>query len=221
MVNASIIKVNNLQKSYNSIHAVKGVDFKVHQGEIFGLIGPDGAGKTSIFKILAGIMEADNGNISILDRTPKDARLETGLLTQYFSFYEDLSIDENLKYSADLRKVPKKLYEERREKYLKLMGLEKFSSRRGGQLSGGMKQKLALCCVLIFQPKILLLDEPTTGVDPISRREFWDVLASLSSENVTIVIATPYLDEAERCTRIALMYEGQIPADRYAEAIKR
>lgn len=211
MVNAitTVVKVNDLHKDYDGVHAVRGVNFEVQQGEIFGLIGPDGAGKTSIFKIFAGIMPQTSGDVSILGKIPKDARLETGFLTQYFSFYEDLTIDENLRYSAGLRKVPKNLFRERRSKYLHLMGIEKFSNRLAGQLSGGMKQKLALCCVLIFQPKILLLDEPTTGVDPISRREFWDILAALSTENTTIVIATPYMDEAERCTRIALMYDGQ------------
>jgi len=207
---STIINIENLQKNYENIRAVKGVTLDIKKGEIFGLIGPDGAGKSSLFKMLSGVMESSGGEIIISGQSPQEARQDVGFLTQTFSFYTDLSLNENILYSAGLRKVPKQEFIERKTKYLKLMGLEKFSDRLGGQLSGGMKQKLGLCCVLIFQPEILLLDEPTTGVDPVSRREFWDVLASLSAENVTIIVATPYLDEAERCNRIALMYQGQI-----------
>ncbi|BAY10765.1 ATP-binding cassette domain-containing protein [Calothrix sp. NIES-2098] len=206
----SVIQVEGLNKRYGKLVAVKGIDFAVKQGEIFGLIGPDGAGKTTTFHILGGVMEASAGNIQILGKPPRDARLAIGYLTQQFSLYLDLSIDENLRYSAGLREVPDKTFVQRRNKYLRLMSLEKFGDRLAGRLSGGMKQKLALCCALISQPEILLLDEPTTGVDPVSRREFWDVLAAIAAEGVTVVVATPYLDEAERCDRIALMYEGEI-----------
>ncbi|HEY9623775.1 MAG TPA: ATP-binding cassette domain-containing protein [Crinalium sp.] len=209
-LNSTVIHVDGLRKHYGPIEAVRGIDFTVQRGEIFGLIGPDGAGKTTTFQILAGVMDATAGNVQVLNRAPRDARLGIGYLTQQFSLYLDLSIDENLRYSAGLREVPRDRFIERRDRYLPLMGLENFGQRLAGQLSGGMKQKLALCCALISQPEILLLDEPTTGVDPVSRREFWDVLASLSSQGVTIVVATPYLDEAERCNRIALMYEGQL-----------
>lgn len=205
-----IIQVQGLHKRYGQILAVQGIDLEVYPGEIFGLIGPDGAGKTTTFQILAGVMKATAGNIRVLDRRPRDARMSIGYLTQQFSLYLDLSIDENLRYVAGLRQVPKPLFIQRRSEYLQLMNLEKFGSRLAGQLSGGMKQKLALCCALISQPQVLLLDEPTTGVDPVSRREFWDVLATLSKAGMTIVVATPYLDEAERCHRIALMYAGQI-----------
>jgi len=206
----SVIQIQGLYKQYGKFTAVKGIDFQVTRGEVFGLIGPDGAGKTTTFHIIGGVMEATAGNVEILGRTPREARLGIGYLTQQFSLYLDLSIDENLRYSAGLRQVPDRLFQERRSKYLHLMNLEKFGSRLAGQLSGGMKQKLALCCALVAQPQVLLLDEPTTGVDPVSRREFWDVLAALSKEGVTIVVATPYLDEAERCHRIALMYDGRI-----------
>lgn len=206
----SVIGVRNLTKRYGNVEAVRGINFDVRAGEIFGLIGPDGAGKTSTFHILAGVMEATAGQVSILGFSPHDARSHTGYLTQQFSLYLDLSIDENLRYSAGVRQVSPNQFAERRAKYLRLMDLEQFSGRLAGQLSGGMKQKLALCCALIAQPQVLLLDEPTTGVDPVSRREFWDILAALSREGVTFVIATPYLDEAERCHRMALMYEGQI-----------
>jgi ABC-2 type transport system ATP-binding protein len=205
-----VIQIKNLYKRYGKLVAVKGIDLTIAEGEIFGLIGADGAGKTTTFHILAGVMEATSGEVRVLDNKPRDARLYTGYLTQKFSLYLDLSIDENLRYTAGLRQVPQKLYEERRTKYLKLMDLDRFSDRLAGRLSGGMKQKLALCCALISRPKVLLLDEPTTGVDPVSRREFWDVLAAIASEGVTIVVATPYLDEAERCNRIALMHEGEI-----------
>ncbi len=207
---APVMRVEQLQKRYGLLEAVKGISFEVYAGEIFGLIGPDGAGKTSTFHILGGVMESSDGSVDVLGRRPRDARLNIGYLTQQFSLYLDLSIDENLRYTAGLRKVSKADFQVRRQKYLALMGLEQIGNRLAGQLSGGMKQKLALCCALIPQPQILLLDEPTTGVDPVSRREFWDVLATLADEGMTIVVATPYLDEAERCSRIALMYEGSI-----------
>ncbi|MEH2387421.1 MAG: ATP-binding cassette domain-containing protein [Nostoc sp.] len=212
------IKVDSLHKHYGNLAAVRGIDFSVHKGEMFGLIGPDGAGKTSTFHILGGVMEATAGDVQIFNQPARDARLITGYLTQQFSLYLDLSIDENLRYAAGLRQVADDLLQKRRNKYLRLMNLERFGDRLVGQLSGGMKQKLALCCALVSQPEVLLLDEPTTGVDPVSRREFWDVLGELSAEGMTIVVATPYLDEAERCHRVALMYSGQIheigtPAD--------
>ncbi|WP_315790016.1 ATP-binding cassette domain-containing protein [Fischerella sp. JS2] len=202
--------VRGLHKHYGQLAAVQGIDFTVYKGEMFGLIGPDGAGKTTTFHILAGVMEATAGEVQVFGQPARDARLKTGYLTQQFSLYLDLSIDENLRYIAGLRQVPDNLLWERRQKYLQLMSLEKFGDRLAGQLSGGMKQKLALCGALLSQPEVLLLDEPTTGVDPVSRREFWDVLAELSAEGMTIVVATPYLDEAERCDRVALMYSGQI-----------
>jgi ABC-2 type transport system ATP-binding protein len=205
-----LIRVANLRKNYGKLAALRGIQFEVYPGEIFGSIGPDGAGKTTTFHILGGVMEASGGEVDILGKKPRQARLDVGYLTQKFSLYLDLSIDENLRYVAGLRRVPAEDFRVRRAKYLSLMNLDRIGDRLAGQLSGGMKQKLALCCALIPQPQILLLDEPTTGVDPVSRREFWDVLANLASEGMTIVVATPYLDEAERCNRIALMYEGQI-----------
>lgn len=206
-----IIQVIGLGKRYDDHIAVNGIDFAVHRGEIFGLIGPDGAGKTTTFHILAGVLEASGGRVEILGRSPHDARPQTGYLTQQFSLYLDLSVEENLRYSAGLRRVPPARYAARRDRYLTLMNLQPFKDRLVGQLSGGMKQKLALCCALVSEPQILLLDEPTTGVDPVARREFWDVIATLAaSGGTTIVVATPYLDEAERCHRIALMYQGNI-----------
>lgn len=205
-----IVKVQGLKKSYGALEAVKGLDFDIFEGEIFGLIGPDGAGKTTTFHVLGGVMEQSAGSASVIGQKPRDVRLEIGYLTQQFSLYLDLSVAENLRYVAGLREVEKDDFAERSQKYLKLMNIERFSSRLAGQLSGGMKQKLALCCALIARPKLLLLDEPTTGVDPVSRREFWDLLATVTTEGVTVAVATPYLDEAERCNRLILMHEGEI-----------
>jgi ABC-2 type transport system ATP-binding protein len=204
------IQVADLRRNYGNFAAVRGIHFQVYPGEIFGLIGPDGAGKTSTFHILGGIGEASGGYVEVLGKKPRHARLDIGYLTQQFSLYLDLSIEENLRYVAGLRQVSEGDFRTRRDRYLRLMNLDRVSDRLAGQLSGGMKQKLALCCALMSRPRILLLDEPTTGVDPVSRREFWDVLAGLAGEGMTIVVATPYLDEAERCHRIALMYEGSI-----------
>jgi ABC-2 type transport system ATP-binding protein len=206
----TVIEVRDFDKFYGDFQAVKGVSFSIKKGEIFGLIGPDGAGKTTTFHVLGGVMDATAGEISVLGETPRHARKQIGYLTQQFSLHLDLSIQENLAYSAGVREVSNEQYLERSERYLKLMDLAKFRERLAGQLSGGMKQKLALCCALVSAPEILLLDEPTTGVDPVSRREFWDVLAEVAAEGVTTAVATPYLDEAERCNRVALMYGGQL-----------
>ncbi len=203
-----VVSVSSLSKKYGDFEAIKSLSFDIYPGEIFGLIGPDGAGKTTTFHILGGVLEKTSGAALVLDTEPRDARLQIGYLTQVFSLYTDLSIDENIRYIAGLREVPKADYESRRKQYLKLMNIERFSDRLAGQLSGGMKQKLALCCALIARPKLLLLDEPTTGVDPVSRREFWDLLATVTQEGVTVAVATPYLDEAERCSRLILMHEG-------------
>src|SRR5215470_15904290 len=204
------IQVTGLKKSYGSLEAVRGIDLQVAHGEIFGLIGPDGAGKTSTFQILGGVMPATAGTAMMLGRSARDARAYVGYLTQVFSLYHDLSVGENLRYMGELRRLSYDEIEQRGNRYLEMFGMERFKNRLAGRLSGGMKQKLSLACALIIEPKILLLDEPTTGVDPVSRREFWDALADLSHQGITIVVATPYLDEAERCTRVALMHDGQI-----------
>lgn len=209
-LDAVTIKIRKLHKHYGKTIAIRGIDLDVQRGELFGLIGPDGAGKTTTFNILGGVMEATAGEASILNLRARDARNYSGYLTQQFSLYPDLSIEENINYSAGLRLVPENQLEARRSKYLKLMQLDRFGDRLAGKLSGGMKQKLALCCALISEPQVLLLDEPTTGVDTIARREFWDILASLTEQGITVVVATPDLDEAERCDRVALIYDGQI-----------
>ncbi len=204
------IDVRNLKKRYGTLEAVRGISFEVQRGEIFGLIGADGAGKTTTFQILAGVMEATGGTAEIFGRPARDARSRTGYLTQTFSLYPDLSAMENIHYIGELRRVPPAEIDERGNRYLKMFDMDRFSNRLASQLSGGMKQKLALVCALVSEPDILLLDEPTTGVDPVSRREFWDTLAHLAGQGLTVLIATPYLDEAERCHRIALFHLGEI-----------
>ena len=204
------IRVRGLRKTYGEIEAVCGIDLDVHRGEIFGLIGPDGAGKTSVFQILGGVMPATAGEAIMLGRSAREARSYVGYLTQVFSLYHDLTVAENLRYVGELRRLSDAEIEQRSQRYLRAFGMDQFTMRLAGKLSGGMKQKLSLACALIIEPKILLLDEPTTGVDPVSRREFWDALAELSSAGITIIIATPYLDEAERCNRVGLMFDGRI-----------
>ena len=204
------ISVRDLWKRYGAIEAVRGIAFEVGEGEIFGLIGPDGAGKTSTFQILAGVMEASSGTAKVFDQPARAARAATGYLTQTFSLYPDLTVDENIRYIADLRRVRVDEATERGHRYLRMFGMDRFADRLAGQLSGGMKQKLALAAALVPEPRVLLLDEPTTGVDPVSRREFWDALAHLAADGLTILVATPYLDEAERCHRVALIHLGEI-----------
>jgi ABC-2 type transport system ATP-binding protein len=201
-----MIAVRDLTKRYQTKHggtlALNGVSFDVRKGEVFGLIGADGAGKTTCFQILSGVMRPTSGDIRLDGNT--------GYLTQRFSLYPDLSVEENLRYAAGLREVPEADYRARSERYLKTFDLLRFKDRPAGRLSGGMKQKLGLTCALISAPEILLLDEPTTGVDLVTRRDFWTTLLALSAEGSTIVVATPYLDEAERCGRIAFLDRGGI-----------
>jgi ABC-2 type transport system ATP-binding protein len=204
------IGVRGLRKNYAAIEAVRGIDLDVREGEIFGVIGPDGAGKTSTFQILAGVMEATSGVVDVFGEAARDARSKTGYLTQGFSLYGDLTAMENVRYIGDLRRVPPNEIVARGRHYLEMFSMDRFADRLAARLSGGMKQKLALACVLVPEPRVLLLDEPTTGVDPVSRREFWDTLAHLASGGLTILVATPYLDEAERCHRVALMHDGKI-----------
>jgi ABC-2 type transport system ATP-binding protein len=206
----SAIRLRNLCKRYGSVEAVRGISLEVASGEIFGLIGPDGAGKTSVFQIIAGVMEATSGTAEVFGLPAREARSHTGYLTQAFSLYPDLTVMENIRYIGDLRRVPLDEISRRGHRYLRMFDMDRFADRLAGRLSGGMKQKLALACALVPQPRVLLLDEPTTGVDPVSRREFWDTLAHLAAEGLTVLVATPYLDEAERCHRVALVHEGKI-----------
>jgi len=207
---APAIRIKDLTKKYGELEAVRGVSLDVQKGEIFGLIGPDGAGKTTMFQILAGVMPGTSGLTEIFGIKSRDARALVGYLTQVFSLYPDLSVEENIRYVGDLRRVEPEEIKRRSQQYLGMFDMDPFTSRLAGRLSGGMKQKLSLVAALVAQPRVLLLDEPTTGVDPVSRREFWDTLAHLADSGLTIMVATPYLDEAERCNRVALMHLGKI-----------
>ena len=206
------IKINDLKKSFAEIKAVDGISFEVGKGEMFGLVGPDGAGKTTTIRMLCGLLIPNSGTASVLDldiqRNIKKIQNQIGYLSQRFSLYGDLTVDENIEFFAEIHSV--KGYKDRRNELLDFTRLKSFRDRLADNLSGGMKQKLALACSLIHRPKILFLDEPTTGVDPVSRRDFWKILSSLIKDGITIFMSTPYLDEAERCNRVALMNKGQI-----------
>jgi ABC-2 type transport system ATP-binding protein len=210
----SAIAFDRVSKRYGELTAVDQVSFTIGRGEMFGLIGPDGAGKTTSIRMACGLLRADAGAIQILGHDPiKQHRAVTadlGYLSQRFSLYGDLSIDENIAFFAEIHGVRR--YEAARDRLLEMTQLAPFRSRRADRLSGGMKQKLALACTLVHEPKILLLDEPTTGVDPVSRREFWKLLSEFLSRGLTIVMSTPYLDEAERCARVALLHDGHLLA---------
>jgi len=211
---APVISVDGLTKRFGALVAVDSLSLSVQPGEIFGLVGPDGAGKTTTLRMLAGVMDADGGAASIdgvdVMQEPEGVKLHLSYMPQRFGLYEDLTVDENLRFYADLFEIPAKLREERAQRLLRASGMEQFRKRLAGQLSGGMKQKLGLCCSLVHTPKVLLLDEPTTGVDPVSRRDFWSILYGLREEGVTILITTAYLDEAERCGRLGLMHAGKL-----------
>lgn len=206
------IKIESLKRNYGNVTAVKGVSYSVSEGEMFGLVGPDGAGKTTTIRMLTGLLRPDSGNAKVLgyDLLTQQNMIknEIGYLSQKFSLYGDLTIDENIEFFADIHGV--KNFKDRRNELLEFTRLTPFRDRLADKLSGGMKQKLALACTLIHKPKIIFLDEPTTGVDPVSRRDFWKILSDLQKDGITIFMTTPYLDEAERCNRIALMNNGEI-----------
>jgi ABC-2 type transport system ATP-binding protein len=208
------IKAQGLIKIFPGVRAVDGLSFDVRAGEIFGLVGPDGAGKTTTLRMLAGIMAPDAGSASVAGcdvvRDPERAKHDISYMPQRFGLYEDLTVDENIRFYADLFGVRRAEQKERSAQLLLAAGMSEFRSRIAGKLSGGMKQKLCLVCALIHRPKVILLDEPTTGVDPVSRRDFWRILYELISEGVAILTSTAYLDEAERCHRVALMHQGKL-----------
>lgn len=206
--------VQHISKTYNkgAVKAVTDVSFTVKPGELFGLIGPDGAGKTSLFRVLATLLLPDGGSASLAGfdvvKDYREIRKHLGYMPGRFSLYQDLTVEENLEFFATVFKTSiRENYDLIRDIYVQI---EPFKTRRAGKLSGGMKQKLALCCALIHRPKVLLLDEPTTGVDTVSRKEFWEMLARLKAEGITILVSTPYMDEATRCERIALMQSGSV-----------
>lgn len=210
----SAIVAEGLTKSFPDVMAVDHLSFEVRSGEIFGLVGPDGAGKTTTLRMLAGVMPPDEGKATVAGcnvvRDPEAAKHHLSYMPQRFGLYEDLTVDENIRFYADLFGVNKRERDERAPQLLSAAGMAEFRSRLAGKLSGGMKQKLGLVCALIHRPKVILLDEPTTGVDPVSRRDFWRILYELIAEGVGILTSTAYLDEAERCHRVALLHEGRL-----------
>ena len=217
------VVLNNISKSYNkgTVKAVKDVTFSVDQGELFGLIGPDGAGKSTIFRVLTTLLLPDSGTASVMGcdvvKDYKIIRSQVGYMPGRFSLYQDLSVEENLLFFATLFNTTiKENYKLIEDIYVQL---EPFKTRRAGKLSGGMKQKLALCCALIHRPRVLFLDEPTTGVDTVSRKEFWEMLKRLKQQGITILVSTPYMDEATLCERILLIQNGNIMSINKPETI--
>jgi ABC-2 type transport system ATP-binding protein len=217
------IEFDNATKKYGATAALDAVSLTIEAGEMFGLIGPDGAGKTTAIRAACGLIGLDGGRIGMLGKDPKRDRRSTtanlGYLSQRFSLYGDLTIDENIAFFAEIHGVAR--YHAPRDRLLEMTQLTPFRGRRADRLSGGMKQKLALACTLVHEPKVLLLDEPTTGVDPVSRREFWKLLSEFISNGLTILMATPYLDEAERCARVALLHDGHVLAVDTPGALRR
>jgi ABC-2 type transport system ATP-binding protein len=217
-VSEHALALDRVVKRYGSVMALRELTLAVEPGEMFGLIGPDGAGKTTTIRLMCGLLKVDAGTVRVFGHDPvrehRQATQSIGYLSQRFSLYGDLSIDENIAFFAEIHglRMSDPAIRDRRTRLLELTQLAPFRDRLADQLSGGMKQKLALACTLVHEPRIILLDEPTTGVDPVSRREFWKLLSEFLSQGITILMATPYLDEAERCSRVALLHEGQLLA---------
>ncbi len=211
---APIIEAHGLTRDFKRTRAVDGLDLTIRRGELFGLVGPDGAGKTTTLRLLAGLLDVTAGSATVdghdLARDPEAIKRKIGYMAQRFSLYGELSVMENLSFFAELYDVEVSELEERTARLLEFAGLTEFQDRWAAHLSGGMQKKLALACTLIHRPDILLLDEPTTGVDPVSRREFWDILTNLHVDGTTVLVSTPYMDEADRCSRVGLMYEGRM-----------
>ncbi len=219
------IKAVDLTKKFNGVTAVENLNLQVEQGEIFGLVGPDGAGKTTTMRLLTGILEPTGGQAWVWDkhivRESEDLKENISYVSQRFGLYEDLTVIENIFFYADVYCVPAGQRDAKLERLLSFSGLGPFKDRLAGQLSGGMKQKLGLACALIHTPKVLFLDEPTNGVDPVSRRDFWSILYQLLKEKVTIFFSTAYLDEAERCTRVGFIHKGKLLKCDFPGEIKR
>lgn len=219
------IEATALTKSFDSLTAVDQLNLTVEEGEIFGLVGPDGAGKTTTMRLLTSIMEPTSGEAWVAGhsvvREAEAVKEQIGYMSQRFGLYADLTVMENLEFYADIYGVPKKGREQKIERLLSFSNMTPFKKRHAGRLSGGMKQKLGLACALVHTPKVLFLDEPTNGVDPVSRRDFWRILYQLLRENVTIFVSTAYLDEAERCGRVGLMHRGKLLAVGTPGEVKR
>lgn len=208
------IDARGLSKEFRAVQAVDGVSLTIEKGEVFGLVGPDGAGKSTLIRMLATVLAPSSGDAYIFGKSvvsePHAVKPRIGYMSQAFSLYGDLTVSENLRFFAELRGVPRNQLAERSQRLLEFAGLTEFSKRQAQYLSGGMKQKLALAATLISEPDLLFLDEPTTGVDPVSRREFWRIISDLHRQGITVFVATPYMDEADRCSEIAFMTQGKI-----------
>ena len=218
-----VIEIDGLTKAFDGIVAVDNIRLTVDEGEMFGVVGPDGAGKTTTMRLLCGLLTPTAGTAKILGndlvRESKMINREIGYMSQRVSLYGDLTVNENIEFFAEINEVYD--FKRRRDELLEFTRLTPSRDRRAEQLSGGMKQKLGLACTLIHHPRVLFLDEPTTGVDPVSRRDFWHILSSLLEERITIVMTTPYLDEAERCSRVALMHQGKVMVADEPQRLKR
>ncbi|NIO49316.1 MAG: ATP-binding cassette domain-containing protein [Candidatus Aminicenantes bacterium] len=208
------VKIKNLTKKFNQLAAIDNINLKIEKGEIIGIIGPDGAGKTTFLRLLAGLLKPSSGSIIFeridVAKNPQKIKEFIGYMPQHFSLYGDLNVSENLKFFADLYGVPSDKFKERKKELLRFSGLSPFEDRLARNLSGGMQKKLVLACNLFHTPKILLLDEPTTGVDPVSRKDLWDLLFQLNGQGATLLITTPYMDEAQRCHKVSFIYEGRM-----------
>ena len=208
-----MITVDRLSKSYDKIRAVQDFSFAVNDGEIYALIGPDGAGKTSIMRMICNLVRPDSGSVMLDNKNAfenfNDVKKILGYMPQSFSLYTDLTVEENLRFYSGIYGTIGQSYRDKREYLYSFSNLKPFADRRAGALSGGMKQKLALSCALIHNPKLLILDEPTTGVDPVSRRQFWEILAELQRQGVAILVSTPYMDEVARCDRGSFIFQGR------------
>ena len=210
------LEANGLRKRFGAVEALQGLSFTVAAGELYGLVGPDGAGKTTAIRALAGLLDPDQGEARVLGRDPRrgaGVREALGLMPQQYSLYRDLTVAENLRFFGRLYVLPRREFEERSGRLLAITRLEPFLDRRADALSGGMYKKLALACALLHEPRVLLLDEPTNGVDPVSRRELWALLHRFVDGGMTVVVSTPYMDEAERCGRVGLIHRGRLLLD--------
>lgn len=216
MSGGALVEARGVVRRFGATTALGGVDLAVQPGELLGLVGPDGAGKSTLLRALAGLIDVDAGVASVLGvswtTAPAEARELLGYMPQQYSLYTDLSVDENLRFFADLFGLPRRLFAERRQRLLAITRLERAADRPAGALSGGMYKKLAVACALLHRPRVLLLDEPTNGVDPPSRRELWALLYEFVGEGMGVLVATPYMDEAARCGRVALLHDGQLLA---------
>ena len=224
-MDAPALELDAVTRRFGKVEALRGLSFSVRPGELYGLVGPDGAGKTTAIRVLTGLLDADSGKARVLGHDSakggRAVREGLGLMPQQYSLYRDLSVQENLRFFGRLYCLPARLYRERSARLLHLTRLSPFVDRRAEALSGGMYKKLALACALLHQPEVLLLDEPTNGVDPVSRRELWDLLHEFVHDGMAVLLSTPYMDEAERCHRVGLMHHGRLLLEGAPQALLR